>query len=276
MKREKLSQKLFRELDEIQCENNFGLTQIQKCIVLCRNILLEFKKDIVENNFRNKEKEIYFFKYIKPRVLSKLIYYKEIHTIEVHLPRVQKENQKKFINQHLDRYEYFFSSHIDFGQYIQMNYTHFDTYYFTRKTNDQLPVSNTFFPLDDPEFNTPGDHLLAQFKAYGQVVLYLKKKLTTLDAENNSKSVVTKQNLQWTGRKIELIELIYALHASGVIKGQKNGIKELADAFENLFEIDLGNYYRKFLEIRSRKIERTKFLDVLKLCFIKRMEKIDE
>ncbi len=276
MKLRELSHKLISKLEDLQNETAGILEQTHRNIILCSNVLLKLKKEIIKTKFSSVDKEIDFFKSVKPSVLSKLIYYKEIYTIEVHLPRVQKENQKKFINRYLDQYEYFFSRHIDFGQYINMNYTHFDTYYFTRKTNDPLPISNTYFPLDDPEFNTPGDNLLAQFKAYGQVVLYLKKKLTSINNENNPKPVVTKQNLQWTGRKIELIELIYALHASGVIKGQKNGIKELADVCENLFDIDLGNYYRKFLEIRSRKIERTKFLDSLKSNFIQRMKEADD
>lgn len=50
----------------------------------------------------------------------------------------------------------------------------------------------------------------------------------------------------------------------------------MAMACEQIFDLDLGNYYRKFLEIRARKIEPTKFLDRMKSSLLKRMQDADE
>ncbi len=269
-----LSHNLKSKLDELQRETTEILEQTHKSIVLCRNVLLQFRKEISKKAFTSVKEEIDFFKSIKPEVLSKLLYFKEIYTIEINFPKVQKENQKKFIKKQLDRYEYFFSSHIDFGQYIEMNYTHFDDYYFTRKTNDQILVLPSFFHLEDPEFNTPGDTLLAQFKAYSNVVLYLHKKLATIFLDHQE-SFAKKNSLRWTGHKIDLIELIYALHSSGAVQNGESGINEIAIACEALFAVDLGNYYRKFLEIRNRKIDRTRFLDSLKSNLVQRMDDAD-
>ncbi len=56
----------------------------------------------------------------------------------------------------------------------------------------------------------------------------------------------------------------------------KTDIKAIATYFENVFEIDLGDFYHTYLEIRNRKINRTKFLDSLKDAIIRQMNEQDE
>lgn len=82
--------------------------------------------------------------------------------------------------------------------------------------------------------------------------------------------------LFWTANKTDLIELIYALQSSGAINSGTADIKEMATACELLFNIDLGDYYRTYLEIRSRKTNQTKFLDKMKDSLVTRMESADE
>jgi len=53
------------------------------------------------------------------------------------------------------------------------------------------------------------------------------------------------------------------------------GIKEMASACEEIFDLNLGNVYRTFLEIRERKIDQTKFIDRLKTTLLRRMEETD-
>ena len=68
--------------------------------------------------------------------------------------------------------------------------------------------------------------------------------------------------------KIDIIELIYALHNSGSINKGTADIKEIAVIFEQVLNIDLGNYYHIFVELKARKTKRTKFLDFLKESLI--------
>lgn len=42
-----------------------------------------------------------------------------------------------------------------------------------------------------------------------------------------------------------------------------------------LFNVDLGDFYHTFLELKSRKMNRTKFLDSLKESLIKKMDEQD-
>ncbi|MCR9065587.1 MAG: RteC domain-containing protein [Cytophagales bacterium] len=274
MKLRQMAEGLLIELDYIKQSNVPFLEQTRQCIVLCRGLLNKFQKEVHNTGFKSVVEEVEFFKNTKQVPLSNLIYYKEVYQAELYLPKGYKTQKEEFIYQRLEGYNQFFLSNIDFGQYIQTNSTHFDQYYFTRKANEDFPVLLSSHYTEDIEFNTPKDFLLGQFRAYGKVVNYLKKRLKQLSETGEDSLLFKEVKLKWTANKIDLIELIYALQASGAIK--EMGIKEIATACEHIFNTDLGNYYRKFLEIRGRKIERTKFIDRLKSKLIQRMEQADD
>ena len=73
------------------------------------------------------------------------------------------------------------------------------------------------------------------------------------------KNAVAKR-FQWTGDKINLVELIYALYFAGCINHGCAKIKDIKEAFEEVFSIDLGEYYRAYVEIKRRKLVQGKFL----------------
>ena len=101
------------------------------------------------------------------------------------------------------------------------------------------------------------------------LIVYLKRKIDNLENKNNMELIASpykkQSRLFWTANKTDLIELIYALHSSGAINSGTADIKEVASVCEQMFNIDLGDYYRTFLEIRSRKINQTKFIDKIKI-----------
>ena len=70
--------------------------------------------------------------------------------------------------------------------------------------------------------------------------------------------------------------MLYALQSTGSFNNGSIGIKDLANELQSLFNVDMGNYYRAFQEIRIRKSSRTSFMDQLKNRLIKRMDDSDE
>ena len=50
----------------------------------------------------------------------------------------------------------------------------------------------------------------------------------------------------------------------------------MAAVCEQIFDIDLDDYYLTFLEIKSLKINQTKFLDKLKTVLLEHIEKSEE
>ena len=127
----------------------------------------------------------------------------------------------------------------------------------------------------NPKFTTLKDRLVAEIHANDLLertihrLIYLH---TTLSG-NPEKGL---PNLQWTASRAGLVELIYALQSGGVYNQGQIGIRELADGFQQLFKVDLGNYYHVFNEIRLRKKNRTVLLDHLREQFILKMDKLDE
>jgi predicted nucleic acid-binding protein len=73
--------------------------------------------------------------------------------------------------------------------------------------------------------------------------------------------------LRWTASKASVVELVYALYAGAVYNNRLAEIKEIAETFEQLFQVDHCNYYHVFNEIRLRKKNRTSLLDLLIVRF---------
>jgi hypothetical protein len=114
--------------------------------------------------------------------------------------------------------------------------------------------------------------------AYDMLIVYLQQEIEKLENyKDNQNTNLMKQSsrLFWTGNKTELIELIYALQNSGAINSGTADIKEMASLFEQIFNIDLGNYYHTFIEIRARKGSKTKFIDKLEEALLKKIQDSD-
>jgi hypothetical protein len=112
------------------------------------------------------------------------------------------------------------------------------------------------------------------------LIVYLQKEIELIENKNGMETNINafqkQSKLFWTGNKTDLIELIYALHTSGAINSGTADIKEVALVCEQMFNVNLGDYYRTFLEIRSRKINQTKFIDKLKESLTNKMLESDE
>jgi hypothetical protein len=65
---------------------------------------------------------------------------------------------------------------------------------------------------------------------------------------------------------------LYALHYQGCLNNGTADLKEIAAYFEVIFNVDLGDFYRTYLELRQRKKGRTKFIDGLQVMLNKKMD----
>ena len=130
----------------------------------------------------------------------------------------------------------------------------------------------------DKDFSTSHDYKVAKILANDLIQLYLENQLIMIDNKDVSEKSQRKPNikLMWTGSKVALTELLYALHSEGVFNNGAADLKDIAEYFEHVFEIELGQYRRAFLEIRARKSENTKFITSLNEALLKRMESSDE
>ena len=236
------------------------------------------REEVVRHGFGSIQEEIFFFKHIKPQIFSKLIYYSKLFNIESKRPRSSSKFQIKYLNNQIDKLQVFFNDNLEFYHYYRRGATSLDEQYFVRGKSDLRSTTDFFNFYIDEKFSTCQDGTVATIMAYDMLIVYLQQEIEKLENyKDNQNTNLMKQSsrLFWTGNKTDLIELIYALQSSGAINSGTADIKEMATLFEQIFNIDLGNYYHTFIEIRARKGSRTKFLDRLQESLLKRFEESD-
>lgn len=274
---EKINQQLEEQLAFVIHETPSLVKQAELSVPICIKALDTVKKLVQKHGFKSDKNEILFFKHLKPKLSSKLIYHVQVFNIEIGRPSGTKKQQKKYFTKQLRNINRFMEQNLDFYQYYRSDSNFLDEKYFIRgKADLHLILDNNFFNFDTT-FNTSHDHIVAQILAFDMVNLYIREELNKID----NQSTVTEQEqhntpkFTWTDSKTYLTELIYALHAIGAFENGKTDIKEIAGAFQKAFNIDLGNYYHTYIEIRSRKSSRTKFLTLLQEALTKKMDEQD-
>ena len=270
--------KLNEQLNFTDIEIDDPIQRSENAVNIIINAVEKLKIIFEKEKTKSQEQEIDFFKNIKPKFTSKLIYYNAIYKIETKKPHGGERIVKKYINNELEKLKRYFDSNLDFYRYYRTGSNYLDVKYFTRGKFDIKLALDSFYFDADHSFSTSHDFKVAKIMAHDLIQVYLEDMLLMIEnKEPREKSQVNhklKQN--WTGSKVALTELLYALHTEGVFNNGTSDLKDIAEYFENIFNIDLGQYHRAFLEIRMRKSDQTKFLNSLKETLIKRMEKTDD
>lgn len=241
------------------------------------NAFDRLKAFVSEYTFGNEADEIHFFKEIKPQLFCKLIYYRKIYNIESIRPNGSDHAQINYIERELDSLKIFFDRNIDFYKYYRSGSTYLDRHYFLRGKPDIQMTLESFYFERDPKFSTACDFKVAKILANELLRIYLNEELLKLKQAQCPQSdlpTFPKTKETWTGSKTDLVELIYALCETESYSFGKITRKRLAGYFESVFNIDLGDIYRTYLEIRERN-NRTQFLDELKEKLIKKIDEDD-
>ena len=248
------------DLENLELHNPFDIDVAEKGIHLCRQTLQCLRDRVVKKGFETESEECVFFKTIKPKVAGMLIFYVNCIQISQNPPVGPIKKIKSFYSEYITHLRTYFSDHRELYQYFLRQHSHLDMEYFTRKSGTALVYADSLSSLLDAQFSTPKDMVFAQILGNLKTIDLLTGKIAL---PKNNGSVHT-SHLKWTGQKVDLVELIYALHASGLVNNGNVGIKDLALAFQKMFGIEIGDYYRTFLEIRMRKSNPAKLLDTLK------------
>lgn len=273
---QELNKELSDKLQTIDLEESDILKVAQKSIKAIKETLNQLKEFVKEHKFENETEEVQFFKKNKPEIFSQLIYFVKIFNIESRRPLGSSEIQKKYLKQELRKLTFFFNSHLEFYQYYRMNSNYLDEKYFVRGKEDLHLYQDSLMFYVDPDFSTTHDYMVAKILAHDRLEVYLNKELETLSIKSSNPNweqlgILGSSQLQWTDSKTSLIELIYALYATGSINNGRMDIRELAAFFEQAFNLKLNDLYRTYLEIKIRSAP-TKYIDTLKTALLKKMD----
>jgi len=244
------------------------------CIHFANSYLNKLRVYIQEHEFTTEDQEIYFFKHVKPQVLSAIIYYDALIKMESEANFYAARTLLEYYELQLSRIREFSNENRDFIYYYKTGSTYKDQDYFTRKPCELMPGNDAITLQFDTAFCTPYDYKVAEMLAYERLAATISTNIAkrTSIMQNDESLWTTASRFHWTDNKVALVELIYALYSSKCINSGKVDISELASFFETHFNLELGDYYRRFLEIKARKAMPTKFLDHLKSSLLLKMQ----
>lgn len=272
-----LQSELESQLQSIHLETANPIKTAELSMKVLLSYIEKLKKFTTKYKFKNDAEEIYFFKILKPQFLSKLIYYNRILNIESKKPYGGEKVLRKYLNNELDKLKRFFDNNLEFYKYHRTNSTYLDQKYFLRGRHDIKLGLDTFYFEADHRFCTSHDYKVAKIIAHDLIQVYLEDLIANLDRKDiNAVQVNPMSKLQWSENKTSLIEIIYAFYYQGVFDNGKTDIKTIASYFENVFSVDLRDYYRTYLELRTRKTGRTKFINTIKEVLERRMDEQED
>lgn len=239
----------------------------------------EMKTYLQAHPFDDSADEISFFKYQKPTLLGRLIYFHEILRIESQRP-LSEEELDLYYQRQQEELKRFFDRHVAFFQYYRSGTTYMDKHYFLRSREEYgIDVDVCHFD-EDSEFSTGYDHLVARIISMEMLYAFLSFRRTCLQYGREGTEIEllkVKGSYQWTGSVVELVELIYALDSVKCVNNGEVPITELATFLGTLFGVDLRECYGTYTDMKRRKNEnRTYFLDKMGKELNKRMERDDD
>ncbi len=250
-------------IDEIKRKSETPIVAAHLIIELLETKITELHLWLENYSFDSIEEEIFFFKKQKPLLISQLIYYSKVIEIESNLPSA-KESKLKYLKKEINKISLYEKTYRFFHQYYRSNSFHNDQKYFTRYYDKKLNYFECHIINYNPKICTPHDYNVAQIMANDLLIIYLEEKMEALNSKQKIEENTIKSPFHWTGTRIELVELIYAVHAQKVFNNGNADIKEIAECFGQIFNINIEEgIYRSYLDIKARKTERTKFLNSL-------------
>lgn len=265
-------------LNKIESSENNLLSKKRLAINYLLGSAIQLKSFIIKYKFKTEDEEILFFKEIKPQIYSKLLFYVRTLNIEENKPVSSSLAEQSYFAEELRKLELSFTNSLEFYRYYRMGSTAHDHKYFLRKEYCAALDKDPSLLEKDLNFATTCDYEVSNIIANDMLKAYLIYRIKELNENINAdllSQIATKQ-MQWTGTKVSLVELAYGIHASKSINYGNVDLKDLIKRFEFFFNIEMGDFYHTFLEIRERKKNRTQFIDLLRNSLIERMDNFDK
>lgn len=265
-------------LKELQSAASSSLKEAMAGIQICNTGLSDFRAAVAEHGFQDKDAEIHFFKKVKSAPLGFLIYYMEVRSCEMKMPKWGLEAKFEFIETEISRVNSFFDHNLDFQLYMENGGNEKDERYFTRKYLEDRPLNTSYPYFRDPLFNTSHDELWAMAKGfglYGDYLGKLKVQLTDTTKKTPSSPETPHPPFRFTMPPTAAMEFIYAFKELKAFDHGNFDIKPFTDYFCQVFGIEIKDPYGLFVQITNRKTKRAKYIQMLLDAFLNSLERRD-
>ena len=237
--------------------------------------LKEIHKWLKKYVFLSIQEEIYFFKELKPRMVSKLLFYKELLKLEASLPPSKKKKRKHY-EELLTTIHQYVVTNKDFYEYYRSRTSFRDEDLFVRHCYKDIIRYDCCLINFDSKLSTSHDFNVAIIIANDMFTSYLENKLDELNGKCKFNNSQLERKFNWTGTKVDMTELVYAFQATGCINNGNFDLKELAVFLGTMFNVEIdSNLYGNYSDIKSRKVLKTRFISTMSDKLIEKMNNED-
>ncbi|NBL65576.1 tetracycline regulation of excision, RteC [Flavobacterium sp. NST-5] len=261
--------------NKIVNEASGALDEALKMISYLQEVLTSLKASVIKEGFGSEWEEINFFRNVKPGILGKLIYYNKVYRIECACPLGSGKIYRNYFSNQIRELKQEFEEHIfnsEFYRYYRSGRNDRDQTFFRLGNINLYDGLNSFVFEIDHHFSTYYDYKVARIIANDLLQNYLHLKIDSIEDSNFKDEEATK-DIFWTSSKNALVELIYAMYASGAVSHGKVGIRKLSMVAQIVFSVSLGDLHHAFHRMKTRAGSRTAFLDQLKISLEEYMDK---
>lgn len=251
---------LNQAIDELSSnEPNFILFS-KSAFELCEKKNESLKEFLQSYQFENDSEEIFFFKVSKPLLETRTIFYCQMFNIESRMTLFSNESKIEHYQLELKKIMRFFTSKKEYYHYYKTQNSILDQFYFMRQKINIHGFAK--FSSIDFNYSTGHDMIFNKIVAFEEMYKHIELRIFDLEASQKNGQKLFDSSLVWTANKVDMIELMYALFASRAINDGNIEINKIADFFEAVFKINLGDYYRTYSEMKLRS-NKFKFLEKL-------------
>lgn len=260
-----------REYEVLKNASDDVLNVSLEIILFIEEKLKEIYKWLKKHIFPSVQEEIYFFKELKPRLVSKLVFYKELLKLEASLPPSKKKKRKHY-EELLSVIHQYVKNNKEFYEYYRSRTSFRDEELFVRRCYKDIIRYDCCLINFDSKLSTSHDFSVATIIANDMFTSYLENKLDELNGKCKLNRTPIDNKFNWTGTKVDLTEMVYAFQATGSINNGNFDLKEFAIFLGTMFNVEIdSNLYGNYSDIKSRKVPKTRFLNTMS---DKLMEKI--
>lgn len=205
-----------KEIKPVEESNLNDFSIVENGISISRQYLQKLRVCVRENEFKNPEEEIIFFKKHKPYIYSRLKYYAKLYNFLINRPAGTIKSQQLFIDDEIKKLQESNRRHLDFIKYYREGSTVLDEFYFLRGKDKISLVSDTSHFYTDAEFSTSHDNAVAKIMAYDLLVNHYIQELDDLRNLSYGKSrklntLATGDRLSWTASKTDCLITVVAM-----------------------------------------------------------------
>lgn len=259
---EKLYLNLTQDLILLKEKQTDYLLLLERSLMCIDIAVRKLKNQLLSHEFSSLAEEVYFFKNLKPKFISEYLFYAELLEIETSKPHSGKKNIEKFYQARIRKIKIYYDDNRDLYNYYKRQATYLDHKYFVRQSFDlKMKLPQQLYNYDE-RFTTSHDDYISGFMTNEKLLNHIHSELKYIDGQSLQESQSIKR-FQWTSSKAALVELIYALYSNHSINAGAVELNEIIKTFERIFIIDLSNFHKTLVEIKSRKTNPTKFLSQL-------------